>query len=419
MLIYRDNRLSRYRPAEDRWETLARAPYSVNSGADMVYLKGNIYVGFGGYQKKFARYSIATNSWAVMADFKELVFSGHSLATDGTDIYALRGGNTMDFWKYEVANNRWVILSNAPATMYLGADLIYVKHQGTNYLYTPRGNSTTFYRYNIDTLSWETMAPLLTSVADNGNITKRGDYIYMLRGGAQTNFYRYSIVDNQWTSLTSTPTATRYVGVTYNAYEDLIYVFQGNNTYNWWKFDPDLGATGTYLGEVDLPATPGSGADLIFKNDTLYFRRGRNTGTYYTYNITTDIWTTRDPAPSSATFNDDNKGILAGDYIYYYQGSGTSNFYRYNTLTNTWETRQTTLNPINYGASLAYTGSGIYLYGTRGGINNNFYRYNISSNSWLAMASLPTDSETGYGSRLVSDGTYIYAITGGGLGRLL
>ncbi|MFA9288253.1 MAG: fibronectin type III domain-containing protein [Weeksellaceae bacterium] len=417
MLLSRDVRFTRYLPDENRWQTLASAPFMPYIGADMVYLNGYVYVVFGGYQKEFARYSIATNTWETLDSLPDLIYSGASIQTDGTNIYVLRGTSTTDFWKYTVSTEAWSTLAAPPATISAGADLVF-DTTGPDYLYTPRGTATnTFYRYDIAGNSWSAMTNAPATLASTGNLTKVGDYIYVMRGSATNTFYRYSMSGNSWATLSVTPQTTNSVGLIYNAAEDLIYVFRGNNTYDWWKYDPDAG---TFAGPTELPATAGLGADLNYLSNYVYYRRGLNTTSFYRLDTVGAgaTWATLAAAP--AAFTDDTKGITAGSYIYYLRGSATTTMYRYNPslgVGGTWTTMAAAPATISYGASLAYPGSGDYIYATRGTLTTSFYRYSISGDSWsdVAVADLPTDSESGYGGRLTSDGTYIYAMTGSGI----
>ncbi len=421
LLNARDLKFIKYVPSEDKWKTLSNAPHMPYSGADMAVLNNNIYAIFGGYQKFFSKYSITTNTWSELEPLPEMVFSGSSIQTDGTSLYVMRGGTTQDFWKYNPTTDSWTTLTSPPATIGAGAKLVFDNSTGTNYLYTPRGVSTvTMYRYDITANTWSTMANAPATLGGNGNISKKGDYMYVLRGTNTATFYRYSFSGNSWTTLTNTPAATQYVGVSYNVAEDLIYVFRGNSTYDWWKYDPD---NGTFVGATDLPAAPGTGADLVYANSSIYLRRGNNSTSFYSLNLSTgSTWATLTSAP--AAFNDDNKGLNVGNTLFYFRGSATNTFYRFNIGiggTGTWVSSGTAPATVNAGASMAYPGSGDYIYGTRGGITTSFWRYSISGDIWsdAAVADLPTDNEIATGSRMVSDGTDIYAITGTGISNLL
>lgn len=417
MIAGRDTQFVRYIPGEDRWQTLASAPHMPYSGADMKVLGNYIYVVFGGYQKEFSRYSIINNTWTDLTSMPDLPFSGSSIQSDGTNLFVLRGANTTDFYKYTVSTGAWSTLTGPPATISTGADLIYDNSLGTAYLYTPRGaNTTTFYRYDISAGTWATMAVAPGTLNDNGNITKRGDYIFVLRGSATNTFYKYRISTNTWSTIANTPQTNRYVGLTYNSSDDLIYVFRGNGTYDWWKYNAD---TDTYVGPADLPAAPGSGADVVYYNSAIYYRRGGNSTSFYKYTIATDTWSTL--AVSPAAVNDDTKGIRAGSYLYYFRGGGTTSFYRYDPALDSWATLAVTPATASYGSSLSYPGSGNYIYATRGTLTTSFWRYSISGDTWddAGAADIPVDSEAGYGSRLMSDGTDVYLVTGSGIPNLL
>lgn len=412
MITTREQTFQRYLPDEDKWEDLPDAPHSAYIGSAMTYLNGYIYAEFGGYQKEFSRYRIATKTWEELADAPELIYAGGSLTSDGTYVYALRGGSTSDFWRYNPSTNNWSSMSSTPAVINTGASLVY---DGDNYIYTARGASNAFIRYDIDANSWTPMTNIPATSSDMGKATLVGDYIYFVQGNS-TNFRRYSISGNSWSTVTATPITSRYVGVVYNAYEDVIYVFRGNGTYDWWKYDID---TDTFLGPTDLPAVSTTGGDLTYQNGLIYYRRGGNQNSYYSYNPSTNAWTTLTNAPATLA-NTDTKGATASGDLYYYRGNDT-NFYRYNVGSNTWTTLATTPNNISNGGSLAYPGTGDYIYGTRGANTLSFYRYDIQGNAWNdgAVADLPTGSAANIGTRLVADSQNIYAISGNGTSNFL
>ncbi len=414
----RERQLYQYIPQEDRMRELSSSvPHTPYLGADMTILNNSIYMIFGGYRKSFSRYDIATNTWTSLADAPDLIAGGGSISTDGTNIYVLRGTNSTDFWKYTVATNTWSTLAITASTIGAGADLVFDNSTGTDYFFTPRGNGdTAFYRYTISTNTWTTRTVAPASLSDYGNITRNGDYIYVLRGSATQTFYRYSISGNSWTTLINTPAATRYVGLIYNSYENLLYAFQGNGTYNWWKYNT---GTAAFLGPPDLLTAQGTGSNLYYYNGAVYYNRGGNNTNFYSYTISSGTWTSL--TSSTIGFNDDTKGVVAGGAIYFLRGSSTTDFYSYTVTSGSWTSLSAVPAVTGGGGSLAYPGSGDYIYATRGGSTTAFWRYSISGNSWsdVAVADLPSDNEMGIGGRLVSDGTYVYATTGIGIQNLL
>ena len=198
--------------------------------------------------------------------------------------------------------------------------------------------------------------------------------------------------------------------------EDVFYVFRGNTTTDWWKYNPVQNA---FVGPADLPQPPGTGADFVSgDNGLIYYRRGSTGNTYHSYNPATNAWTTL--AAPAATTSNDSRGVLANGLLYYFQGGGTA-FYQYSISGGTWTTL--TVSPVAAGSgnSLAYPGSGNYIYAITGNSTGKFMRYNISGNSWddAGVADLPAGAEMTIGSRLFSNGTDIFAITAIGVPRLL
>lgn len=417
-----DNFFARYIPTENKWVTLAPAPRFSYPGAQLVVLGNYIYAVFGGYQKEFARYSIATNTWETRADMLDLVYGGAACATDGTNLFCLRGVGTTDFWKYTVATNTWAGVSNPPLSMNSGSTLSY--YNGN--MYAARGSgTTTMYRYNIAANAWYTtttdgitaLAAAPATISEDKTAAIRGAEIFITRDQGTQTFYKYNITTNIWTTLTNTPQATRYVGAVYNAADDFVYVFRGNGQYDFWKYNP---TTNIFLGPTDLPATPGSGADLLYRSGFLYYLRGNNTANIYKYEIATGIWTTLTSAP--ANFADDTKGVFVGTDIYFFRGSNTTAFYKYSTTGDTWTTfAGVTPASSYYGGALVYPGSGDFIYATRGATSRSFWRYQISTDTWsdVAVADLPDNAEAGYGARLASDGTDLYYSSGYGISALL
>jgi hypothetical protein len=408
-----DNHFSRYNPVENRWKTLASAPHYAYVGTDLVVSGNYIYAIFGGYQKEFARYTISTNTWTAMTSLPDLVANGASLATDDTSIYLLRSNGTTDFWKYTISTNTWSTITSPPATISSGSSLYYTG----GYLYTPRGGGTqTLYRYNISAGTWTTLANAPGTLNEDHTIDGSGDYIYVTRDQGTQTFYKYRISTDAWSTIANTPQTSRYVGVVYHSGDGYLYVFRGNGTYDFWKYNT---ATDAFLGPTDLPATPGTGADMIYSGGLMYYLRGNGTANFYSYNVSTGAWTTLTSAP--ATFGDDNKGVLANGKIYFMRGSSTQTFYVYDIAGGTWTALANTPATISYGGTLTYPGSGDYLYATRGALTRSFYRYSISGNTWddAGAADLPDDAEAGYGSRLISNGTDVYYISGSGIARLM
>ncbi|MFZ2152908.1 MAG: fibronectin type III domain-containing protein [Microgenomates group bacterium] len=418
MMESTDRYFARYIPGEDRWQQLANAPHATAAGADLVIVGDNIYAIFGSYNKKFSRYSIANNSWVNLNDAPDLLADGASLGSDGTYIYLLRGSYTSDYWRYDPTNSTWMSLGAPPATIGRGASLSYKN----GYFYTPRGDSNSFYRYQVSTNLWTTLpnipAPNISYAPHNSDIF--GDFLYYNLDYGSTAFYRFDLGTTTWSTLPGTPWPTYYVGVVGvgNTATGYVYVFRGNGSYDFWKYNP---RTNSFEGSVDTPNAPSTGADLLYDGSYLYMNRGANSANMYRYTIG-GTWQTMADAP--AYFGDDVKGINIGSSFYYLRGIGTTAFYKFDPsvgVGGTWTNLLGTPSTVNYGASIIYPGSGSYLYATRGALTRTFWRYTIGvGETWsdAAATDLPDDAEAGYGARLASDGTDIYYMPGSGMSKL-
>ncbi|MFA6183858.1 MAG: hypothetical protein WC682_02020 [Parcubacteria group bacterium] len=420
---YADKSFYRYNVAENKWDILEDLPQATHYGCDLVYDgAGNIYFIFGGFSKEFYKYNIEDRVWTKLPDLLDTVYTGASIEFDGTDMFVTRGQGFSDFWRFDVGENMWYGINPIPATLTSGADMVY----GNNgYMYITRGSgTTTFYRYNIVANNW-VAAPAMTAspVALSGE--QKGVYynncIYFLVSNTTNTFIRYNIATNNWTTLATSPQTNNMSSLTFNPTDNLIYAIRGGATYNLWKFNPNSGATGTWVGPADLPATVGTGSDFIWNKVTgagayVYALRGGSNG-FYRYDITTNTWTTLTNAPVS--FSYDTKGTFYNGNFYIPLGNNTTAFYIYNVAGNSWSTASTTgLGTLGYGSAATYNSSDGYIYVTRGNGTNNLYRYNIAGNSWTTMTSASITGGANYmsyiGSRLESDGNNLYMMPGDG-----
>lgn len=402
----------KYSTTTDTWTTLANLPKGAYFGAELEYFDNYIYAFMGGYQQIFARYSIEHNNWEVLSDVPGPVYDGATLTNDGISLYALRGNSAVDFYKYDVATNSWSTLAEIPLASQRGADLVHVG----DYLYTPRGSATaTFYRYDLNNNIWETLPNIPATLGDSNDITTNGIDIFVSRQGNTTSFYAYNIASQTWRTLATLPAAARYGGTIYNQNDGLVYVFQANSQYNFWKYDI---SSDLFLGPDDAPATLAIGSDFITVGDFMYVTRG-NSANLYRYDLSNGSWETLTNAPAS--FTEDTKGVAVGTDLYFFRGANVTTFWKYSTTGNSWTVLAEAPANVRYGGGLAYPGSGDYIYGTRGSNTYSFWRYSISNNIWdeSSVPDLPTDAKSSYGSRMTSDGTDIYYLAGIGVSRWL
>lgn len=420
-----DKAFWKYDSVLNEWVELSDLPFPVYYGADMVgdSANGLIYVIFGGYSKKFYSYEVATNTWVALPDLLDTIYTGGSIGFDGTNPYVLRGNNSTDFWRYNVSQGEWQSLAPVSATVSTGANLVY-GYDGN--FYTPRGaNTLTFYRYNIATNTWSARTDITTGQNFNGD--EKGayanGYIYYPRSAGATGFLRFNIAGNSWTVLATTPAVANYTSVSFNANDNLLYMLRSGGTYDLWKFDPTIGATGDWVGPQQVlnnTGTIGTGGDLLWNGVTgagsyVYAMRGGTAG-FYRYNVALNTWTAmNNPAAVSTT---DTTGTLVGDYIYYPLGNNTTTFYRYTISTNAWSTMTVLPGTASNGASAVYNASDSRVYVLRGNGTSNLYSSpNNLALAWTTQATTVVGGVTyqaNVGAKMVSDGTNLYATMGDG-----
>lgn len=421
---YSDKAFWKYDSVLNGWTELTDLPFPSYYGADMVADDATgIYIIFGGYSKKFYHYETTTDTWTELSDLLDTTWTGGSIGFDGTDPYVIRGNASTDFWRYDVSAGEWQSLAPTPATMSTGANLVY-GHDGK--FYTPRGgNQLTFYSYNIATNTWSSKTNITTGYNFNGD--EKGAYapsgdIYYLRSAGTSNFLRYNIAGDSWTVLNTTPAAINYSPSAYNANDGLVYVLRGNNTYDFWKFDPAIGATGDWVGPQQVmnnTITMGTGSDLIWNKVTgagsyLYAVRG-GTLNFYQYDVSANSWTALASLP--ATVTTDIKCAYNAGYVYCPRGGGTTTYYRYTVASNTWATMTAAPATINNGGASVYNASTNRVYQLRGGATPTLYSTDVNVGSWATLSSMAVNGVTynvNIGGRMVSDGTDLYATIGDG-----
>lgn len=419
-----DKAFWKYDSVLNEWIELSDLPFPAYYGADMVSdsTNGLLYVIFGGFSKKFYSYEVATDTWTELPELLDTPWAGASIGFDGTNPYVMRGNNSTDFWKYNVALAEWQSLAPVSATVSTGANLVY-GYDGN--FYTPRGaNTLTFYRYNIATNTWSARTNITTGQLFNGN--QKGayanGYIYYARSAGTTGFLRYDIVGNSWTVLATTPATANDTSLAFNANDNLIYMLRSSGTYDLWKFDPTIGATGDWVGPQQVmnnTITMATGSDLVWNGVTgagayVYAIRGGTAG-FYRYDMTANTWTALASLPAVPTT--DTTCAYNGGYIYCPRGANTTTFYRYTVASNTWATVTAAPGTVSNGGGTAYNASTNRVYMLRGNGTANLYSTDVAVGSWTTLASTIVSGVTyavNVGGHLVSDGTDLYATIGNG-----
>ena len=92
----------------------------------------------------------------------------------------------------------WQLL---PDDVGVGADLLY--EDGA--IYALSGNDVFFWKYTIETNSWEALAVLPLTVKAGGSLSFDDEYIFASIGNGDPSFYKYDLTANTWTAVASAP----------------------------------------------------------------------------------------------------------------------------------------------------------------------------------------------------------------------
>jgi Tol biopolymer transport system component len=263
-------------------------------------------------------------------------------------------------------------------------------------------------------------------------------YVYALKGSNTCEFYRYGVTTNHfWTAKESIPavgstgTARRpFKGAALTTGSDgKLYAVKGNNTREFWRYDPALSGGGTYpWSEMDtVPHGPvwrrvkegaGLAAATVGDSSYIYLLKGSNTCEFYRYNTQSGAWATMPSAPdgpakrkfkdgSCITYDPENSSIYA-------LKGGTNEFYSYSVTQNTWASSETMprigqsgrKKYAKYGTALAYESGRVYA--LKGVNTNDLSVYRPDQHAWAIACSLPLYPST----RKVSRGGALTAIAG-------
>ena len=408
-----------------------------NDGCSSVY-DGNDYIYYKqGESLTFYRYSISGDSWERLAD---ITFGGSTQRTGGYDnleyydgkVYFVTHYYGNYFGYYTVSSNTWTDLSSSnppPASCGInGGGLQYVNYSGTNYLYCLRGgDTTTFYRYNLDTPGWTTMTAAPGTVTNSGGIAYPGTgaYLYVLRGKHTNTFWRYHMGDNTWEAMAdkysdsevqedrlfSIPGQTNYIYQMIAAY-DYDDGFRGFQRYNittdtWeWLAPPDV-----YYGDYGT---------LCATATYVYMWTHGPYGGVQRYNVSTGAWTTPTTYRKTHLGGRHNAWAEKGDTIYVVPiyNMPTSTMFTFSKTDMDWKTAFDVPITFTVGSKAAYLPTTNYIFFTRGG-SDEFWRYDTVGDSWTQMADTPYASFTQYTSLEAYDSNTIYAffddlVTGAG-----
>jgi len=245
-------------------------------------------------------------------------------------------------------------------------------------------------------------------------VAVRGLYIYAFKGNNTNEFYEYFINGDSWSVKCTIPYAPekkkrvkRGAALCYDSRDTMIYALKGNNTTEFWAYDPNLD---TWVQKRSLPegvsgrrVKGGSGLayQRVGDNRYIYCLKGSKTREFYKYHINGDSWISLPDAPlgiSQKYFKEGSCLVRAGNYIYALKGY-YNEFFAYSLDDDTWITKK----PLPFvgiegrkkktkdGAAMTYDGNRRIIYALKGGNCNEFWAYFIDADTWIELPPMPLE----------------------------
>jgi len=220
----------------------------------------------------------------------ELVYGGSNL------VYLAKGNKTAEFWAFHPAAG-WVAKPNLPSVLKGGTAVTFAPNMGRIYV-LPGSNTRQLWAYDTSG-AWISGMPDMPNGPKN-KLCKDGtalaydgsQYLYALKGKT-SEFYAYDVTSNAWYTKDLLPNSTQNGkkktsgdGASFAFANGLLYAFKGNNTNEFWCWDPGLDTWSmldsmtTGLKKKKVKA----GGSLVAVHGKIYALKGNGTNEFYMYN---------------------------------------------------------------------------------------------------------------------------------------
>ncbi|MEO0071915.1 MAG: T9SS type A sorting domain-containing protein [candidate division WOR-3 bacterium] len=330
---------------------------------------------------------------------------------------------TFDDWLINLPDGRYQLVARA----YLNRDCVPVNDSDSTSLY-------------VIVPGWiiQESVPVGYEIKDGGALTSLDNKIYALVGGNTNYFLMYDLNDARWRARCSLPFAISpsgqlvkkrvKAGGALTAASGMIYAFKGNNTTEFWAYDP---ARDSWIPKAPIPefasATMGtrkrvkSGASLVTIQDSIYALKGGNSEEFWVYDVCLDTWYARRSliGPGGKKPKAGAALTTVGGTVYALLGGNTCYFYQYLPGSDSWVRKadarfgdeRSVKRKLKDGACLAAWQR--YILAFKGGNTKDFGCYDIDRDTWFTLDTIPGNQKIKAGGALVTVGNLVYAIKGG------
>jgi hypothetical protein len=301
------------------WVGIESNPELIASGGGLTMYNDSIIFGLAGNNTRlFMRYDLILPVWWYWDRVESVplglrhkkVKKGGCITNDGRYVYAFKGGGTNEFYQYDPSLNHWDSLPSPNFTKGIkGGFTTVVDIPGESlYLYAGSGNGNNEWkRFNISSGHWEACVPA-TLPADKFKIGSSmavydDTLLFLLRAGGKRNYFyclNLNNPDSGWVQKESIPLKgisgkSKKVGegASLISGSEVLYVTKGNNTLEFWKYNPDDDVW-TQLEDMPLgtnkrgrPVKTKGGAGLAYspRENYIYVTTGNKSKNFWLYNI--------------------------------------------------------------------------------------------------------------------------------------
>jgi hypothetical protein len=442
----------RYNPDLATWKQLANAPTEFYHGSALTYRNGVIYAINGSdgtlttdATAHFFAYDIATDTWSSLEDAPQpWLYNADLVAAGNNKIYAVQGGNDVNVFVYNITTAHWSVGTSVPdpisgAVYYhplVYSDVVYSDTCNLGCVYAFQGNSTAFFRFDIETGTWFTgfaNAPGTISSGSAMALDEANDVIYAFRGN-NVDFMSYS-PGSTWVTTPPDPGRAIANGGSMAYLNGFIYATFGGV--------PEIGrydlSAPAHWDVILNPLAAGTNADglIAYVSDAVDSpdcndgQTGTRTGCLYVvqpassgfrrFRIGDNAWDSLIALNDATNTNGGSTGAGASicydtnNNIFISRGAGGNYIHTYNIGTNTWGTSIATGVAASYGSSIACTADNTF-YWLRGNNTDDFYQY--VGAAFTQNDDFPNTGETHtegiyYGGALTAgNNNYVYALAG-------
>ena len=289
---------------------------AIKAGGWLAYdaSQGMVYAPKGNKTSEFYRYDPAGDSWYALAAWPSGTegkppAAGSAGCADGSGIiYATKGNNKLGFYRYDATRDSWSQKADVPLgasrkRVKGGTGIVWANKGTTGSPYLLKGYKNEFYRYDVSTDAWQTLAPAPVGSNqkwDKGSWLACDDVngkIYAFKGKYH-EFYRYSPDGDSWSgALNAMPIAgsagskKSKDGGCGTYVNGSIYALKGGNTQEFWKYDV-AGNSWTEMETLPQVASNGqkkkkvkTGAGLASAGSVLYATKGNKSLEFWRYGL--------------------------------------------------------------------------------------------------------------------------------------